>query len=504
MTSYQANSPVPVEGYGVAVGTSSSDPFIAVFSQRDPTVYDFNYPVKKRWINLSQVREWILTGFNNSTGQNLAIWIELTGGGVLSTLSDNDVFNTVSPSASNANPPDNVQLTGLVNEQTTPFLTVIANPANHSIAFNPMSSTRWIVDPLGVNGTHTTIQSAINSATAGDDILIMTNLQNQAYNENLTLTTGVNLTGFNGDNLTGQVVVNGTLTYNTNGPISISNISFTIDSSNNLVNCLPTGVNTSVMNFSNCSFTANGTASYFLINANSVSASSVLSFVNCNFDLPNPNAAYFANNGNGSMSFVNCFLGNSGGSTVYSACLSGIVNATNSQFSAPLQFAGSGAGTLDGCVLNTEPINFNAISFFGATGALGCKYCRFLTGSANAIALASPSVLNFQFCEIYNTGQYGIGGNGTLEFSPISFTNTTDLIDPALTLTATSFGPIVRISPTSGSVSSQIYCGTGTPNLNIVAPTGSLFIRTDASSSTTRLYINTNGANGWTNITCAA
>jgi hypothetical protein len=502
MTSYQANSPVPVEGYSVAVGTSSSDPFIAVFAQRDPTAYDFNYPVKKRWINLSQVREWILTGFSNSTGQNLAIWLELTAGGVLQTLSDNNINNTVSPSASNASPPNNIQLTGLVNEQTNPFFTVIANPANHSVAINPMSSTRWIVDPLGINGTHTTIQSAINSATAGDDILIMTNPQN--YTENLTFKPNVNLVGYNGDNLDGNVVVNGTHTYSSQGAIAISNISFVVNIHANLLNSLPQGATVSIMTFSNCSFTAAGSTGYFLINSASVSASSSLNFINCNFDLPNANAAYFANIGNGSITFNNCFMGNSGGSIVYSACLSGVVNATNSQFSAPIQFAGSGSGTLDGCVLNTSAISFNALSFFGSTGSLGCKYCRILTGSADAIALASPSVLQFQYCDIYNTGTYGITGNGTLEFSPIAFTNTTDLLDPGLTLSPTPTGPIVQLSPFSGTLPVQIMAGTGSPNGAVTAPIGSLFSRTDASSATTRLYINTNGTTAWTNITCAA
>lgn len=77
MTSYQANSPVPVEGYAVAVGTSSTNPFITVFMNRNPTVYDFNYPVSKRWINTTNSAEFILTGFSNTTGQTLAVWFEI-------------------------------------------------------------------------------------------------------------------------------------------------------------------------------------------------------------------------------------------------------------------------------------------------------------------------------------------------------------------------------------------------------------------------------------------
>ena len=41
----------------------------------------------------------------------------------------------------------------------------------------------------------------------------------------------------------------------------------------------------------------------------------------------------------------------------------------------------------------------------------------------------------------------------------------------------------------------------GAPGL--AAAQGSLYVRTDGSSSSTRLYVNTNGTTGWTNVTTA-
>ncbi|GEM_PF-4058401 len=476
------------------------DPLTPAYASTDikPKENQGYYPLGSIWNNTANGNMWFLAAIKN----NLANWVLLgTANGSLLTLSD-DSNNTVEPSESNATPPDNIQLTGHIVEQTGVFSTVVANAGSHSIAINPMSSTRWIVDPLGTNGTHTTIQSAINSATAGDDILIMTNPNH--YSENLTLKPGVNLTGFNGDNLTGQVVVNGNLSYNSNGAISLSNISFTIAVANNLLNCLPTGANVSTMTFNNCSFTAGGTASYFLINTSSVSAFSSVNFINCNFDLPNANAGYYANSGNGQISFQNSFLGNSGGSTVYSSCSAGVVNATNTQFSAPLQYSGSGAGTLDGCVLNTSAIPFTALDYSATTGAVGCKYCRILTGSANSVIVTSPSVLQFQYCDIYNTGTYAITGNGIVEYAPIAFTNTTFALNTTIVQSPTLIGPVLQLAPFSGTLPVQIMGGNGTPNGVVTAPIGSLFSRTDASSATTRLYINTNGMTAWTNITCAA
>lgn len=47
-----------------------------------------------------------------------------------------------------------------------------------------------------------------------------------------------------------------------------------------------------------------------------------------------------------------------------------------------------------------------------------------------------------------------------------------------------------------------VFFGSGAPTLS--AAQGSLYLRTDGSSTSTRLYVNTNGTTGWTNFTSAA
>lgn len=51
-------------------------------------------------------------------------------------------------------------------------------------------------------------------------------------------------------------------------------------------------------------------------------------------------------------------------------------------------------------------------------------------------------------------------------------------------------------------VNSQFLFGSGAPTLS--AAKGTLYIRTDGSSTSTRMYINTDGATTWTNFTTAA
>ena len=54
----------------------------------------------------------------------------------------------------------------------------------------------------------------------------------------------------------------------------------------------------------------------------------------------------------------------------------------------------------------------------------------------------------------------------------------------------------------SATANLGIYFGSGAPTVS--AAQGSLYIRTDGSSTSTRLYVNTNGSTTWTNVTTAA
>lgn len=48
-----------------------------------------------------------------------------------------------------------------------------------------------------------------------------------------------------------------------------------------------------------------------------------------------------------------------------------------------------------------------------------------------------------------------------------------------------------------------VLIGSGSPNTVVLATKGTLFLRTDGSSTSTRAYINTDGAKAWTAITTA-
>ena len=59
----------------------------------------------------------------------------------------------------------------------------------------------------------------------------------------------------------------------------------------------------------------------------------------------------------------------------------------------------------------------------------------------------------------------------------------------------------VNLSPIGGA-GWQFFDNNGVPTL--IAAKGSLYLRTDGSSTSTRLYVNTNGTTGWTAVTTAS
>ena len=75
----------------------------------------------------------------------------------------------------------------------------------------------------------------------------------------------------------------------------------------------------------------------------------------------------------------------------------------------------------------------------------------------------------------------------------MSIDNQTNLTNPGQLITAQA------LSVQAGVV---IFAGAGAPTFS--ATKGSLYLRTDGSSTSTRAYINTDGATTWTSVTTAA
>src|ERR1043166_1875682 len=92
--------------------------------------------------------------------------------------------------------------------------------AQQIVSTNTFTTAKWIVSATASDGTHTTIATALTSASSGDTIFIRPG----TYTENLTLKAGVNIAAFICDGYTPNVTISGTLTLTTAGTVSISGI----------------------------------------------------------------------------------------------------------------------------------------------------------------------------------------------------------------------------------------------------------------------------------------
>lgn len=95
---------------------------------------------------------------------------------------------------------------------------------------------------------------------------------------------------------------------------------------------------------------------------------------------------------------------------------------------------------------------------------------------------------------------------------PSSLSGTTGLTAPASSLTGSLIAQNATAVPAGGTAGAGlllsstanlgVFFGSGAPTL--AAAKGSLYLRTDGSSTSTRAYINTDGSTTWTAITTAA
>jgi hypothetical protein len=102
--------------------------------------------------------------------------------------------------------------------------------------------------------------------------------------------------------------------------------------------------------------------------------------------------------------------------------------------------------------------------------------------SAAAISLDAATASNF---------------TSSLASSAAAITISASAADGGITLDA---GPTPGVTFTNGTQSHQMLVGTGTPNGTVTASQGSLYVDVAGSTSTTILFVNTDGATAWVGV----
>ena len=132
--------------------------------------------------------------------------------------------------------------------------------------------------------------------------------------------------------------------------------------------------------------------------------------------------------------------------------------------------------------------------------------CVSSVGILSAAGATTPVALSLKSCSFPSSGNLFNAATTNIENTTINVVSPTvlNLIGaPAIIAAGTPITAGGALGVAFGSAASTpgVYFGSGVPTIS--AAQGSLYIRTDGSSGSTRMYVNTNGTTGWTNVTTA-
>jgi hypothetical protein len=158
--------------------------------------------------------------------------------------------------------------------------------------------------------------------------------------------------------------------------------------------------------------------------------------------------------------------------------------------------------TSDGAALGTTALQWSDL--YGATG--------FVWNISNGDAVVTHSTGVFTV----STGDWRVTTAGTNSASVVTVGGTQTLSSKTLSgdtpITGVATVASATATPAGGSTSARllfgttagfgVYYGSGVPTVS--AAQGSLYMRSDGSSTSTRMYVNTDGGTTWTNVTTAA
>ena len=170
----------------------------------------------------------------------------------------------------------------------------------------------------------------------------------------------------------------------------------------------------------------------------------------------------------------------------------------------------TGAGVTTIGTGGTGAVNIgNATGNVAVTGKLTAS--TGLAATTGGITATGTSGVNISGAAVTTINTGGTGalnlGNATGNTSVTgSLTTTTTLTATLGAITATN-GDFVAGTAAKGIIlggGAKVVCGTGDPNGSVTAAQGSLYLRLDGSSASTRAYINSNAGTTWIAVTTAS
>jgi len=295
--------------------------------------------------------------------------------------------------------------------------------ANQQLGTNTFTTAKWIVSATASDGTHTTIASALTSASSGDTIFIRPG----TFTENLTLKAGVNLAAYACDAQTPNVTIVGKLTATFTGTCSISGIRLQTNSDNILST---SGSNVTNINLVNCHFALSNNTGFSLAS----SGGGIVQCLYCTGDTTTTGIAYFAMTNTNTAFLRYCILKNTGVSTTSSTVANSCeLTLRNCLFTGPITTSNSGAFTSE---LSEVSSGVTALTINGTGNSLVDHSIIGGPGAVAAITIGSGAVLPTLQSTITGFTANVITGVGTIQYAGLSFNGSGNAIT---TTTQTAF-----------------------------------------------------------------
>jgi len=318
----------------------------------------------------------------------------------------------------------------------------------HALSTNNYGPSKFIVDASAANGTHTTLPSALASASSGDTISIRPG----TYTGNFSLKGGVNITAFGSDsslNGTGKVIIQGTCTLSEAGTVTISGVQLQTNSAAALA---VTGSAASVVNLQNCylNFTNNTGITY-----SSSNSSSAINIQNCSGDLGTTGIGIFTASSAGRMSLRYVNFNNSGGSTTASATSSTTIEIFYSIFGSVFSTSSTGNILFENTYVDASPINTACFTSAG-TGIQTILGGYFASGTASCLSIGSGTTCNIAGAILSSSNTNVITGAGTSNYRTLSFTGSSKTINTTTQTIAGTIAGSTTTAPTAGYLGESI------------------------------------------------
>lgn len=307
-----------------------------------------------------------------------------------------------------------------------------------AVSTNTFGVAKWIVSATASDGTHTTIATALTSASSGDTIFIRPG----SYTENLTLKAGVDLVAFSGDSDTPNVTIIGNATFTGAGTVTISNIRLQTTSAAFLT---VSGSAASIVNLKNCYLNCTNNTG---ITYSSSSTSSVINILDCTGDIGTTGIALFTATGAGQggisssgMYLKNTEITNSGGSTTANTTSACLVITSKCKFFNPITTSSTGSLGIYYTQVECQNQNATALTLAGTGSGTG-QFSEFTSGTASAISIGTGTTFTLTNSQVASSNTNAITGAGTLNYSSIVFAGSSSTVNTT-TQTPYSAGPAV-------------------------------------------------------------